>query len=218
MNAAFYNTYQQAASEGISVFVSSGDEGPSSCSNLFSVGSEYDVASLGVTGWGETPYNVSVGGTDFEDTYNVKEAGASFSTYWSATNSQYYGSALQYVPEIPWNDACASVLISDVLTNSFTTYGTSGTCNNSSWDTSSTYLSTGAGSGGASNCATGAGGADQSSDALSDPECQGYAKPSCSRGPRWQGVKLYMGSRLMACAIFPTFRCLPPTGFGGTTK
>ncbi len=31
-NAAFYNTYQQAAAEGISVFVSSGDEGPSSCS------------------------------------------------------------------------------------------------------------------------------------------------------------------------------------------
>ncbi|MGB0117729.1 MAG: Ig-like domain repeat protein, partial [Terriglobales bacterium] len=193
MNAAFYNTYQQAASEGISVFVSSGDEGPSSCSNLFSVGSEYDVASLGVTGWGETPYNVSVGGTDFEDTYNVKEAGASFSTYWSATNSQYYGSALQYVPEIPWNDACASVLISDVLTNSFTTYGTSGTCNNSSWDTSSTYLSTGAGSGGASNCATGAGGADQSSDALSDPECQGYAKPSWQSGASLAGSQAVYG-------------------------
>ena len=32
-NAAFYNTYQQAAAEGISVFVSSGDEGPSGCSD-----------------------------------------------------------------------------------------------------------------------------------------------------------------------------------------
>ncbi|MGB0050159.1 MAG: Ig-like domain repeat protein, partial [Terriglobales bacterium] len=193
MNAAFYNTYQQAASQGISVFVASGDEGPSSCSNLFSVGSEYDVASLGVTGWGETPFNVTVGGTDFEDTYNVKEAGASFSTYWSATNSQYYGSALQYIPEIPWNDACASVLISDVLTNSFTTYGTSGTCNNSAWDTSSTYLSTGAGSGGASNCATGAGGTDQSSDALSDPECQGYAKPSWQSGASLSGGQAVYG-------------------------
>jgi hypothetical protein len=179
-NASFYNTYQQAASEGVSVFVSSGDEGPSSCSNLFgTTGEEYDVAGLGVTGWGETPFNVSVGGTDFEDTYNVKELGASFSTYWSLTNSQYYGSALQYVPEIPWNDACASVLISDVVTNSFTTYGASpAICNNSSWDTSSTYLSTGAASGGASNCATGAGGTDQSSDADSVPGCQGYPKPS----------------------------------------
>ena len=33
------------------------------------------VTSLGVTGWGGTPYNVSVGGTDFEDTYfNAKSA------------------------------------------------------------------------------------------------------------------------------------------------
>ncbi len=35
-NAAFYNTYQQAAAQGISVFTSSGDEGPSSCSRNFS--------------------------------------------------------------------------------------------------------------------------------------------------------------------------------------
>ncbi len=180
-NAAFYNTYEQAAAQGFSVFVASGDEGPSSCSALFASSGTplaYDVASLGVTGWGETPYNVSVGGTDFEDTYNVKEAGASFSTYWNSTNTSGYGSALKYIPEIPWNDSCASVLTSDVLTGSFTTYGTGGTCNNATYDTSSGYLSTGAASGGASNCATGAGGTDQSSDALSDPMCQGYAKPS----------------------------------------
>ena len=182
-NAAFYNTYQQAASEGISVFGASGDEGPSSCSADFSIGSEYDAASLGVSGWTDTPFNVAVGGTDFEDTYNVKEAGASFGTYWSATNSAGYGSALQYVPEIPWNDACASVLISEVVTGSFTPYGASpAICNNSSWDTSSTYLSTGAGSGGASNCATGSGGTDQGDYGVSDPQCQGYPKPS------WQSV------------------------------
>ena len=193
-NAAFYTTYQQAAAQGISVFVSSGDEGPSSCSNEFSPGSQYDVASLGVTGWGQTPYNVSVGGTDFEDTYNVKEAGASFNTYWSGTNTQYYGSALQYVPEIPWNDACASVLISDVLTNSFVPYGASpATCNNASWDTSSTYLSTGAGSGGASNCATGAAGTNQSSTLLSAPECQGYAKPSYQSGATLNGGQAVYG-------------------------
>jgi hypothetical protein len=192
-NAAFYNTYQQAASEGISVFGSSGDEGPSSCSNEFSAGSEYDVTSLGVSGWTDTPYNVTVGGTDFEDTYNVKEAGASFSTYWSVADSQYYGSALQYIPEIPWNDACASVLISDVATSSFTTYGTGGTCNNSSWDTAATYLSTGAGSGGASNCATGAAGTDQSSYLITTPDCQGYAKPSWQSGASLAGGQAVYG-------------------------
>ncbi len=182
-NALFYNTYQQAASEGYSVFASSGDEGPSSCSNIFTNGTYYDQASLGVTGWGETPYNVSVGGTDFEDTYNVKKAGASFSTYWNATNTSGYGSAKSYIPEIPWNDSCASALISEVLTSSFTPYGASpAACNNATYDTDTTYLSTGAASGGASNCATGAGGTNQGANGMSDPGCQGYAKPS------WQSV------------------------------
>jgi len=70
--------------------------------------------------WTDTPYNVAVGGTDFEDTYNVKKAGASFSTYWSSTNSSGYGSALQYIPEIPWNESCGSALIDQILTGVFT--------------------------------------------------------------------------------------------------
>ncbi len=181
-NAAFYNTYQQAASEGVSVFGASGDEGPSSCSNDFSIGSEYDVASLGVSGWTDTPYNVAVGGTDFEDVYNSKEGGAPLSTYWSATNSASYGSALQYIPEIPWNDSCASVLISEVANGTFTTYGSSGTCNKSPYDTTSSYLIPAAGSGGASNCATGAGGTDQGDYGISDPQCQGWPKPSWQSG------------------------------------
>jgi hypothetical protein len=198
--ALFYNTYQQAAAEGFSVFVSSGDEGPSSCSNLFSTGSQYDVTSLGVTGWGETPFNVSVGGTDFEDTYNAKEPNVAeggstvpISNYWNSTNTAYYGSATGYIPEIPWNDACASVLLSNYLTGSFTPYGASpATCNNASYDTSSTYLSTGAGSGGASNCAVGAGGTNQASYVMSGPECQGYAKPSWQSGASLpSGVAVY---------------------------
>ena len=36
-------------------------------------------------------------------------------TYWSKTNSTTYGSALSYVPEIPWNDSCAGSLISNYL-------------------------------------------------------------------------------------------------------
>ena len=152
------------------------------------MGSEYDVATLGVTGWGETPFNVTVGGTDFEDTYMSKEESVPLSTYWNATNTPGYGSAKSYIPEIPWNDACASVLISDVLTSSFTPYGASpATCNNSSYDTSSTYLSTGAASGGASNCATGAAGSIQSSDADSGLDCQGYAKPSWQSGTSLPG-------------------------------
>ena len=193
-NAAFFNTYQQAAAQGISVFGASGDEGPSGCSNEFSAGSEYDVTSLGVSGWTDTPYNVSVGGTDFEDTYNVKEAGASYSTYWSATNNvETYGSAKGYVPEIPWNDACASVLISEYVNSSFTTYGSSGFCNNSKGDTTSTYLIAGAASGGASNCATGAAGLDQSDYLITNPNCQGYAKPTWQSGASLSGGQAVYG-------------------------
>ena len=191
-NAGFYNTFQQAASEGISVFTSSGDGGPSGCGGDF--GKEYDLASLGITGWGETPYNVSVGGTDFEDTYNAKFGGPAVSTYWNATNTAGGGSALSYVPEIPWNDSCASVLISNYLTGSFIPYGASpATCNNALYDTTTTYLSTGAGAGGASNCATGAAGTNQSSDLESAPGCQGYPKPSWQSGSSLAGGQAVYG-------------------------
>ncbi len=52
----------------------------------------YAVSGIGITGWGETPYNVSVGGTDFEDVYNSKEANPAIplSTYWNATNTGTY--------------------------------------------------------------------------------------------------------------------------------
>ncbi len=51
------------------------------------VGSQYDVTSLGVSGWGGTPYDVSVGGTDFEDVYFAKFNSIPLSTYWNPTNT-----------------------------------------------------------------------------------------------------------------------------------
>jgi len=193
-NAAFTSTYQQAAAEGISIFGASGDAGASACSRNFSVGTEYDVTSLGISGWTSTPYNVSVGGTDFEDTYMVKEEGASFNTYWSPTNGSSYGSALQYIPEMPWNDACADALIAEVVTGSFTPYGASpAICNNASWDTSSTYLSTGAASGGASNCYSGSGGANSTSALITEPQCQGLPKPSWQSGSTLTGGQAVYG-------------------------
>ena len=78
-NAAYNAAYQQAVTEGVSVFVSSGDEGAASC--------DADEANathgIGVSGFASTPYNVAVGGTDYGDTY----AGTN-STYWNATNSR----------------------------------------------------------------------------------------------------------------------------------
>ena len=165
-NAAYSSTYESAAAEGISVFVSSGDEGAASC--------DADEANathgIGVSGFASTPYNVAVGGTDFGDTY----AGTS-STYWSSTNSSTYESALSYVNEIPWNDSCAGSLLSSKEGYS-TPYGTSGFCNSSTGKAD--FLTTGSGSGGPSGCATG----KASTTGVVGGTCAGWAKPSWQSG------------------------------------
>jgi hypothetical protein len=55
-----------------------------------------------VNALGSTPYNISVGGTDFD------ALPANFSTYVDTTTSgvpPYYLTAKQYIPERPWNDS-----------------------------------------------------------------------------------------------------------------
>ena len=165
-NAAYNTTYQQAAALGVSVFVSSGDEGAASCD----ANQAKATHGISVSGFASTPYNVAVGGTDFGDTYTGTTA-----TYWTAANKATYGSAKSYIPEIPWNDSCASVLLSTAAGSS-TTYGTSGFCNSSTGEAD--YLTTASGSGGPSKCATGA----PSISGVVSGTCKGYAKPS------WQAL------------------------------
>src|SRR6185437_5601644 len=116
VNAIFNAAYEQAVAEGTSVFVSAGDEGAASCDAAAS----YASHGIGVSGLASSPYDVAVGGTDFGDTY-----AGSTSSYWSTSNSAYYGSALSYVPEIPWNDSCAGALLASVYGYDVA-YGTSG--------------------------------------------------------------------------------------------
>ena len=177
-NAAFLSAFQTAAGADVSVFVSSGDSGASTCSHNL----EFAITGIGVTGWGETIYNVSVGGTDFEDVYNASEGGAALSTYWNSTNSPTFGSAKSYIPEIPWNDSCASFLIYHVEGFS-APYGTSGFCN-STIAAQDGLLNTAAGSGGPSGCATGAAflNATATISYIEDTTCQGYAKPPWQTG------------------------------------
>jgi subtilase family serine protease len=79
-NAAFRSAFQSAAANGVSVFTSSGDNGASGCTEALQ-SEQFAISGIGVTGWGETVYNVSVGGTDFEDLYNSIEGGAPQRTY-----------------------------------------------------------------------------------------------------------------------------------------
>src|SRR5271157_4784820 len=64
-NAAFNSTFQQAVTEGVSVFVSSGDDAAAGCDRDASSATH----GIGITGWGSSPYNVSVGGTDYGDSF-----------------------------------------------------------------------------------------------------------------------------------------------------
>ena len=165
-NAAYNMTYQQAVAEGVSIFVSSGDEGAASCDAVQTKATH----GIGVSGFASTPYNVAVGGTDFSDSY----AGTN-DTYWNATNTPAYGSAKSYIPEIPWNNSCAGVLLSTIEGYS-TPYGSSGFCNSPIGQ--EYFLTTSSGSGGPSGCATG----KASTSEVVSGTCKGYAKPS------WQSL------------------------------
>ena len=165
-NALINSTFQTAVSEGISVFVSAGDQGAASCD----AGGSGTAATNGisVSGLATTPFNVAAGGTDYSDSFNSLNA-----TYWSASNSATLQSTSRYIPEIPWNSSCASVLLA-VFTGFNPPFGTSGgAC--SAFGT--TFQTIAAGSGGPSGCATGA---PSISNQVSG-NCAGYGKPS------WQG-------------------------------
>ncbi len=166
-NASISALYQQAVAEGISVFVSSGDEGAASCD----AGLSSATHGIGVSAYASTPYNVAVGGTDFSDTLDGANG-----NYWSATNTSTYGSALSYIPEIPWNDSCAGSLLASFLGYS-TVYGADGFCNSNTARRDS-LVEVVAGSGGPSNCASGS----PSSYGVSSGSCQGFAKPEWQTG------------------------------------
>ncbi|HTZ46024.1 MAG TPA: Ig-like domain repeat protein [Verrucomicrobiae bacterium] len=99
---AFYNAmWEQAAAQGITVVLSAGDGGSAGCDNFDTQSTAQD--GLAVSGLASTPYNVAVGGTDFDDVNH-------WSTYWSASNNSTTGeSVLSYIPEIPWNQNCAQI-------------------------------------------------------------------------------------------------------------
>jgi subtilase family serine protease len=126
---AFYNSlWQQAAAEGITVLIASGDNGSAGCDDPNTETSA--INGLAVSGFASTPFNISVGGTDFDDKANP-------TTYWNATNTTPgQASANGYIPETTWNDSCAAT--------------TPATC--STVKTGGTDLV--AGSGGPSNCMT----------------------------------------------------------------
>ncbi len=84
------NVWEQAAAQGQTVFVSTGDTGSFGCTGL------------GVNGFASTPWNIAVGGTDMYLS-DYATGGASIANYWSNTNDANLGSLQKSFPEQPWN-------------------------------------------------------------------------------------------------------------------
>ena len=103
-NTAYNNLWQTAATEGIAVFVATGDAGAPTCDQGLATGTPYQASyGLSVNGLASTPYDTAVGGTDLN-------WGTTASPDWNATNSSNGASAANYVPEVPWNDSCTNPL------------------------------------------------------------------------------------------------------------
>lgn len=166
-----------ATLEGVTFFIAQGDNGADECAPVEST----PFSTLGINSGDNTAsaFAVDVGGTDFMAQFNFDTEGVPLSNYWSATNDpNTFASALSYIPEIPWNDSCASQLIfSDPVVGSFTqSFGATGFCNSSLGQAD--FLNDVAASGGPSTCFTGT----PSIPGVVSGTCQGNPKPAFQTG------------------------------------
>ena len=90
--------WEEAAAQGITVMVATGDSGSAGCDNPDA--ETVATQGLAVNGFASTPFNVAVGGTDFYYTN-----AAALTTYWNSTNDSKNGSLKGYIPEQAWNDS-----------------------------------------------------------------------------------------------------------------
>ena len=91
---------EQAAAQGITWVVATGDTGPYVC---YGSESENSLGPITVNILAASPYVVAVGGTEFTS------ASVFSSTYWSLKNDpKNLSSAIAYPPEDVWNDSCSA--------------------------------------------------------------------------------------------------------------
>ncbi len=207
----FYSAiWAQAAAQGISVFVSSGDDGSAGCDDPGGP-ARY---GLNVNGIASTPFNAAVGGADFNQYKN-------WSTYWNSSNNPTtQQSAKGYIPETTWNNSCTNSLAVTLG------YGSNPeqACNNPQMIQAGGLISV-AGSGGPSNCVVNTQGVVGSCTS-------GYAKPSWQTGTGTQTDQVrdlpdislfasngFLGSFYVVCQQDQTGGCSLNSfaGYGGTS-
>ena len=103
LNQFHSSLWEQAAAQGITVIVSSGDNGSAGCDDFDT--EQTATQGLAVSGVASTPFNVAVGGTDFDQIGRQSQ-------FWNTSPTPtstlpILSSAKSYIPEVPWNDTCA---------------------------------------------------------------------------------------------------------------
>lgn len=94
--AFFHSLWQQAAAQGQTVLVASGDSGAAGCDQM---GASKAANGLGVNGLCSSPYSTCVGGTQFVEGSNPGQ-------YWLPAAADFLGAtAIGYIPETVWNES-----------------------------------------------------------------------------------------------------------------
>jgi len=151
--------WEQAAAQGITVTVASGDPGSAGCEDQNAPPPNPATTGLQVNAFASTPFNIAVGGTDFND--------AGTQTTYFKPNSQNdpntLASAISYIPESTWNESCTNASF-----NAITGLTTpEANCNSTNVTAKAAVITVGGG-GGPSHCFT-----------ISGTTCSGgYAKPA----------------------------------------
>lgn len=164
-NLNWSELWQQAAAQGISVTVSTGDSGSATCDAASQTEATHGLA---VNGLASTPYNIAVGGTDF---YALADSFASYVDTTGPGNYPYYATALGYIPENPWNDS--SMVVGNSFTQNTPTYDQNGDTN---------VIGGGGGLSSSAECQ-----GTTNSDGSCSQSLSGYTQPPYQTG--FQGIK-----------------------------
>ena len=170
-NALYNQTFQQAATAGISLFVAAGDSGSAACTLQNGTPPYADTYGLAVSGMASSPYVTAVGGTDLQ--WPFAPSSTPPSTYWNATNDAHGATAKGYMPEMAWNTTCSNPF----LLKLYTTYASPEAICNAAISDLPALVEMASGGGGVSNCSTSTSGTSYPSSCSG-----GYAKPSWQTG------------------------------------
>ncbi len=201
-NSLYNQTFQQAATAGISSFVAAGDSGSAVCTSQDGTPPYADTVGLAVSGMASTPYVTAVGGTDLQ--WPFVSSTNPYTDYWYTSNNPTTGaSAKGYMPEMSWNDTCSN----PILLNVYSSYSSVEALCNAAITGLPGLVEMASGGGGVSNCTTPSG--------TTSSTCSGgYAKPSWQVGVT--GIPANGKRNLPDVSMFAAYGFQSSTGIPGS--